>query len=193
MQAAPGVPHLESENSWQSLLESQQPLHCVPVPQVEPHVLFGWQESPGWQSPYVVHPQVVPFTQAVPAELPVQSKHWFGGPQLVVVPMHAPGTSGAASDAPSFDGASPAESPVTASCAASCASPLASAPPLLPEPLPLPPLDSPAPTSTSGPSVPPASALGKASPDVPIPQPATQAAVTRREWRAAARARRKCA
>jgi hypothetical protein len=144
---------------------------------VEPHVLFGWQASPGAQSLYVVHPQVVPFTQAVPAGLPVQSKHRFAGPQLVVVPMHAPGTSAEASDAPSFDGASPAESPVIASGAASGASACASAPPLLPELLPLPPLDSPPPTSTSRPSAPPASALGEAWPDVSIPQPATQAAV----------------
>jgi hypothetical protein len=115
MHAAPGVPHVESETSWQSLLESQQPLHCVPGPQVEPHVPFGWQASPGWQSLYVVHPQVVPFTQAVPAGSSVQSKHWFGGPQLVVVPMQAPGTSGGASDDASLDGASPAESAAIAS------------------------------------------------------------------------------
>jgi hypothetical protein len=114
-QAAPGAPHVPSERAWQPLLGSQQPLHCVPAPQLEPHVLFGWQASPGWQSLYVVHPQVVPFTQAVPAELPAQSTHWFGGPQLVVVPMHAPGTSGGASEDASLDGASPVESTAIAS------------------------------------------------------------------------------
>jgi hypothetical protein len=41
--AAPGVPHVAADGAWQLLAESQQPLHRVPVPQVEPHVLFGWQ------------------------------------------------------------------------------------------------------------------------------------------------------
>jgi len=33
MHAVPGIPHVESESAWHTLVLSQQPLHCVPVPQ----------------------------------------------------------------------------------------------------------------------------------------------------------------
>jgi hypothetical protein len=95
--ALPLSPHLSFCAPGAQLVPSQQPpLHVrPPVHEVE-HTCVDPHASPCGQSfAGSLHPQA-PATQAVPCAELVQSTHWPGGPQLVVVLPHGGGgaTSG---------------------------------------------------------------------------------------------------